>query len=228
MPEIEINGKIYQYIVARKNVKNVNLRIGRDKIIKISSPKFVSIDRIENIIRQDSKFIENAVEKIEQAETAEKNRSEFYYLGKRLKVEIIKSDAVRCELSGDVFKIYYPKEDAALFELEPVTDRWLLNMAKKLYSEINREVYEDFLSHGYNVPFSVIQIKKMKTRWGSCTWAKGRISMNLNLMHYKKECIYSVFYHEYMHYFYHNHSKEFYSALRAIFPLYDKYHKELS
>jgi hypothetical protein len=101
--------------------------------------------------------------------------------------------------------------------------KWYLEQSIPLFSEINNYVRNDFLVHNIRVPETTITVKEMKTRWGSCNPVKAKISMNLKLMEYPKECIYSVFYHEYSHFIHQNHSPEFYKLLLELCPDYKKW-----
>ena len=63
-----------------------------------------------------------------------------------------------------------------------------------------------------------ITVRRMKTRWGSCNKSKNRISMNIALMGYPRECIYYVVAHELCHIIHQNHSRDFYRELERIIP----------
>ncbi|MFI3326751.1 MAG: SprT family zinc-dependent metalloprotease [Clostridia bacterium] len=65
---ININGQIVKYIFTRKKVKNVNIRINSDGIIKISANKTVSIKYIESFIISNSDFILKHLEIIKNIE----------------------------------------------------------------------------------------------------------------------------------------------------------------
>ena len=71
-----------------------------------------------------------------------------------------------------------------------------------------------------------VTIKKMKSAWGSCTSNKN-ISINKELMYYKKELIDYVIVHELSHLKYMNHSKDFWSLVGSILPDYKVLRKEL-
>jgi hypothetical protein len=60
--QLEINGRIMEYTLERKNVKNLNLRIRRDGSVYVSANKSVPQDYIENFLRSKADFISRAVE----------------------------------------------------------------------------------------------------------------------------------------------------------------------
>ena len=78
-------------------------------------------------------------------------------------------------------------------------------------------------ANGFDRP--LIKIKDMKSRWGSCTPAKSRISMSVRLVHYPVECTQYVLLHEYVHFLVQNHGKEFYDLVERYMPQYNEYRK---
>lgn len=64
-----------------------------------------------------------------------------------------------------------------------------------------------------------ITIKKMTSRWGSCS-SSGNISMNLNLICFDQRCIDYVAVHELCHLKHMNHSKEFWGLVSTCIPDY--------
>ena len=96
----------------------------------------------------------------------------------------------------------------------------ILTRFAALCRELNNEVREHLLEKGFAPPPTRISIKDMKSRWGSCSYARGHISINSRLAAFPRETILSVFYHEYAHYWHHDHSKNFYRFLLEIYPEY--------
>ncbi len=62
--QIELNGRVITYELSRKRVKNINLRINPDGVIKVSCPGRTSIAEVENFMRLESDFIFRALAKV--------------------------------------------------------------------------------------------------------------------------------------------------------------------
>ena len=58
----------------------------------------------------------------------------------------------------------------------------------------------------------------MKSRWGSCIRNKGKITLNLKLIHTPIDCIDYVVLHELMHFVNKNHDKAFYNLIEKHMP----------
>ncbi|WP_269801083.1 M48 metallopeptidase family protein [Helicobacter burdigaliensis] len=71
-----------------------------------------------------------------------------------------------------------------------------------------------------------IQIRKMKTKWGSCNPNTKNINLHIELIKKPKICIKYVIFHELAHLIYPNHSKEFYCYLTCYMSDWQK-RKEL-
>lgn len=70
----------------------------------------------------------------------------------------------------------------------------------------------------YEVPNVQINIRKMKSRWGSCLLEKQIIILNKELIKAPKYCIEYVILHELIHLIYKNHDKKFYDFLYTLMP----------
>ena len=68
------------------------------------------------------------------------------------------------------------------------------------------------------VPSPRIHIRSMDTRWGSCLPQKAIITLNRHLLEMPVSCIEYVVLHEFCHFLYPNHSKDFYAILSTLMP----------
>ena len=110
---------------------------------------------------------------------------------------------------------------------EELLKRWTADNFVELCRKLNAEVRGSLINSGLTPPPTVITIKDMKTRWGSCTPAKGHISINIRLAPYPRQTVLSVVWHEYAHYWHRDHSARFYAFLEAHFPEYRRWNSLL-
>lgn len=221
MKSIIINEKEIFYIIERKPVKNINMRV-KDGYIYISAGKSVPEEYIRKLIEKNAPKFLQALEK----NNTNTDLSVTKYLGKEYPVEIIESQVEKVIFENNKFTIFTPNKtnrENILFLLL----KWKSDKCLELYADLNKKVCNLFRENGYKVPLAVVTIKLMKTRWGSCNYVTGRFSMNLKLIDYPIECIYGVFCHEYMHFIHQNHSADFYKDIEKICPEYRKYDKLL-
>ncbi|MGD1820081.1 MAG: M48 family metallopeptidase [Pleomorphochaeta sp.] len=225
--ELKINEKSITYSLTRKNVKNINIRIKTDGIIYVSANKSVSIKYIEKVLKENSDYILNALEKVKKDNLSEPTTiTSIKFLGKIYPVIFETSENEHVEFSNYKF-ILYLKEKTDYEQQYFMVNKWYSRQCLELYDRINREVSADYNKRNFKVPLAFVTIKHMKTRWGSCNIKNNKISINLKLIKYPTECIYAVFYHEYSHFFYQDHSKNFYRFLNLIYPEYKKWDRVL-
>lgn len=226
MKTIMLNGVAVPYILERKSVKNINMRIKPDGVVYISANRSVPEKYILQILENDKERILSVIEKMKQQGEKSSDLSNTSYMGQKYPVEIIDDSIEQVDFDERKFTVHTADKNNAE-QIQFLILKWKSDRCVELYRKINNEVYEDFIAHGYKVPPSIVTIKLMKSRWGSCNVKSGRISMNLRLIDYPLGCIYGVFYHEYMHYIHPNHSAEFHRDLNRIYPEYETFDRIL-
>jgi hypothetical protein len=219
--EFTYNGETYEYSVTYKKMKNIRVHVRNDGTVWVSAPLRAPDHVIRDVMRDNAAAIVAQIRQMREQRVPEPDHtdgSQMPYLGGL--VTLRWSDKpCRTVLADGVLTLYArDPQDAEL-----AWRRWLIDECVSLYRKINREVYEAYCKAGYKVPLARIEIKEMKSRWGSCTAKTGRISMNFRLMQYPLGCIYGVFYHEYAHFMYMDHSANFYRVLRGVYPEYDHF-----
>jgi len=58
----------------------------------------------------------------------------------------------------------------------------------------------------------------MSSRWGSCAYTKGRITINKRLIAYPIAATEMVTLHELCHFVHPDHSKDFYALMQTLMP----------
>lgn len=96
-----------------------------------------------------------------------------------------------------------------------LVEGWFRDRAKIVLAERLEACVIAFERHNPNRP--KLNIRSMKTRWGSCS-RKGRITLNTKLVHAPKRYIDYVVTHELCHLKEPNHSDGFYRLLTLVIP----------
>ena len=99
-------------------------------------------------------------------------------------------------------------------------EKFYAEETKKLFESLNKRTCEMFRAKGYDVPMAELQIRKMTSRWDSCHYTKGKIVMNSRLALYPEMCAAYVFIHEYAHFIFPDHSRNFYAIVGQLMPDY--------
>jgi len=226
MQTFELQCDDLQITVSRKSVKNLNLRIrGDDAAISLSIPKAYPQSRICAFIRSKRDRIMEKRQKIlasveqRQHRSTLPNKNIYHYLGKPYVLKTVENDREAQETNQIIIKF---QDDAILLRLpceldlagqQSIVQEWLKHQMSVLLEPMI-EQWEKRMG----VVVTHCSIRQMKTRWGSCTPATGRIRMNLELIKRPKTCIEFVLVHELVHFFEGSHNKRFYALMDKHLP----------
>lgn len=214
------DGRELKYELTRKRVKNVNMRIKADGVVYISANTRIAVHRIEELLIGKAEQILKAAEHLNEREQRSEISSEkMSWLGMIYPVRVIHNSRECVILEEAEFRVYTTHPDKA----EELLLEWAYGRFSELVTELNAEVRNTLIAAGVTPPPTRLTIKDMKTRWGSCSYTRGHISINFRLMAYPRETTLSVLWHEYSHYWHHDHSDKFYAFLESFFPEYRKW-----
>ncbi len=213
------NNKIYYKIIISKR-KTTCIEV-KDASIVIRTNKFTKKQHIENFL---IKNIDKVLKILKTQENSlYNNKSIIKIFGKDYKLNILNEKIDLPYIKNDVFNIYIDKNQIEINKsIEQIIDSYYLSILKPYV--INS--FENFKSITTLSP-NKITIKKMKTRWGSCS-SKGNISINLLLAKYDKKVIDYVILHELCHLKELNHSKNFWHLVETYMPDYKEIKKLLN
>ena len=221
-----------RWLLTRKKVRNINLRIKPDGIVYVSASKRVPIGYIEDFIRSKRDFIISGLEKlashagqpdIPETGTEYTDGSTLCYFRENYTLSILIAVKENVVIDGGRLIVYAKTSE----RVGGLLKKFYLEETGKLFEELNKRTFMMFIDKGYKVPAASLQIRKMSSRWGSCHMDKKKIVMNSRLALYPRECSEYVFVHEYAHFVVPNHSPDFYAVLANIMPDYKKYMKML-
>lgn len=220
------DGSEIQYELTRKPVRNINLRVKEDGTLRISANSRVSAARVEEFIISEQGFILRALERIKARNEKSSSTPELLkWLGAEYPVRVFSSSRECAVLEQQEMRVF--TRDPQPGHIQEMLQGWLAENFTQLCRELNDEVRRSLTESGLKPPPTRVAIKDMKSRWGSCTWAKGHISINFRLYAYPRDTVLSVFWHEYAHYWHHDHSARFYSFLEEHYPEYHKWNSLL-
>lgn len=222
--QIQVGNRVVTYELIRKNVKNINLRIKSDLTISISANPRVNREFIERVILSKAEWIEKTLQHFEERQNAGEMELQFAnvdnirLLGKNYSIKFILSEINKVLMDENNCIYIYATDIDDKDMLRKIWNKWFEAYIKDTLYQIVYEIQPLFVQ--YNIPMPVIKLRSMKTRWGSCTYNKGIITLNKRLIHMPVECIEYVAAHELTHFIQPNHSKDFYNILHTMMPDY--------
>ena len=195
--------------VVKKDIKNMHLNVmppsGK---VRISAPYGTSDDAINLFavkkIGWIKKQIENFKEQERQTERDFVSGESHYVWGRRYKLEVRHSNkANNIEFKGNKM-ILTVREKSTPQQRENFVYEWYRAQLKaKLPALVNK--WEEIIG----VHASSVEVKNMRTRWGTCNPETKKILVNLQLAKKPVKCLEYIVIHELIHLLEKNHTNKF-------------------
>ena len=220
-----IKGRQIDCEIVRSQRRTVAIQIHPDKRIELKVPLLYNIDEVEPFLVKHHRWIFNRLDAPEKKSREPKKFVDgemHYFLGKQYPLRIIISPENTVEFRDDTIIVYAKYNVSDLIAV--LLERWYYQQAHQVFQEISIPLMKQMKK--YNVLPKSFTIKKMKTRWGSCS-SKGSINLNLDLIKLPEGCIKAVILHELCHLVHMNHSTEFYALMTAEMPDWKVWDKQL-
>jgi hypothetical protein len=216
---VNLQGREVPYVLTRRQVKNVNIRVRADGSVGVSADPQVPQEAVEDILRRRSKFILGALDKFAAQGTPEppayQSGDRVYFLGKPYFLQVFQGETMGSELVGDILCLTVPDpEDRA--QREEAYRSFQKAQCVALTARLCRE-FQPAMAH-LGVPEPGIRVRPMTTRWGSCTPKRCRVTFASQLIEAPEECVAYVVWHELTHFVHPNHSQAFYDCLAQFCP----------
>lgn len=205
--------------VIRKDIKHLHLgvyppagrvRVAAPLVLSDDAIRLAVIDRLPWIKKHQMGFAAQARESEREIVSGESH----YYLGRRYRLRVIDAEAPgRVVVRGRATLELHVPPTSSQEERQRVLERWyrqrLCEMVPPLLAK-----WEGALG----VEAADWRIKRMKTKWGSCTVEARRIWLNLELAKKPAQCIEYLVVHELMHLLERHHNERFVTLMDRHLP----------
>jgi predicted metal-dependent hydrolase len=215
------NKKI-EYSLHEKDIKNISLKVTHDKNITLSVPYDTSTESVRKFLFKKLNWINKQIKYFDENFELKENLSfengeTIYLLGKQYKMKIEKSSKNSVFISNNYVCIkikdnYFNDKKY----IKKVYKSWLREYAKFNFKTIVLKYQPMLKRHGMFMP--EVEVRNMKSRWGSCISPKNKIVLNSSLIKTPMCCIEYVILHELTHLRYKKHNKEFYNFITIFMP----------
>lgn len=209
------------YLLERKSVKNLNLRVHKDCTVYVSANQDVAEEAVDDFVRRRGHHIRSAQKVFrEMAQYASQPKQyvsgeTFYLMGRSVRLSVQKDTQERI-FSDGIYLYLSVKVPDDFAKKQRMVTRYLDEQCRVVFGRIIADIYPIFQKYGVTMP--TLRIRNMETRWGSCLSAKKVITLNKRLLEVPQNCIEYVVTHEFCHLLHPNHSKQFYRFLTMLMP----------
>ena len=225
--QITVGGLTVQ--IVRKQIKNLHLGVyppnGR---VRVAAPLAVNDDAIRLAVigklgwikRQKAKFSGQSRQSEREMVTGETH----YFLGRRYRLRVISGKgAGRIVIRNkSTMELHAPAGSTASHRLE-ILYRWYREQLRSLLPPVLAK-WQPVLE----VSASACGIRRMKTKWGSCTIPARRILVNLELVKKPVKCLEYIIVHELIHLHERHHNDRFIALMDRHLPNWRKIRDHLN
>ena len=215
--------------IVRKDIKNVHVAVyPPDGRVRISVPKGMSKRAVRLAIVDKLIWIRRQQEELEaqprQTEREMVSGENHYVWGERKLLKVRTHDGPnRVCLQGAKTIEMYVSPDADAERRYTILQEWYRSELKARIPQII-SVWQPKVG----VKVDDWGVRKMKTKWGSCTIQDGRIWINLELAKKPLACLKYIVVHEMTHLLERHHNDRFRAHLDRVMPNWRLYRKELN
>ena len=227
---VSTRGELYTVRLAFKHIKSFNIRVASDGSVKASAPCSAPEVVVRDFLQSRADWVEAAVKRQRALAAARprdniENGGTVRIHGRAVAVNVTSGKKNRVELHGD--ELWVAVRDTADAEsVKKAVLTWQKRAALEFLTQLTAEYLPAFARYGV-CEMPKISVKTMKTRWGSCSYDKGRVSYNTALLAVPTECARYVVVHELAHFVYHDHSPRFHALTAEVLPGAAQYRKKL-
>jgi predicted metal-dependent hydrolase len=225
--EIRVSGQAVQII--RKNIKNLHLGVyppnGR---VRVAAPLRVSDDAVRLAVigklgwikRQQARFKAQARQSDREMVSGESH----YYLGRRYRLRVV-------ERNGPSRVVLRNRNTLELHMRGEYSAKKRAQVLLSWYRERLRELVPPLMAKWeaiLDIRAAAFGIRKMKTKWGTCTVTARRIWLNLELAKKPGKCLEYIVVHELVHLIERHHNESFIALLDRYLPHWRHHRKILN
>ncbi len=205
----------FTYEVTKKNMRKLKM-IVRDGIALVSAPDRCSDEQIHDFVRKNADWVFAQIEKKEASAERVAHGLEITVLGTKRRI-IVSSGRTHVLLGDSALFVSVP-DPADKEHIREAVDKFLLKLAKEELSQSLDRMMALAWEKGLEIERPLLTVRKMTSRWGSCTAENGTIRLNQHLVRLDRELIDYVTAHEISHLVEANHSSRFYGVLIKLCP----------
>lgn len=206
--------------VTRKAMKSIRLRLDAQGLLQLSCPYQIDDQQLTAFLESRRDWIDKHQHKLAQhraSDTVQNSISHMQLWGECYRFSLVTSAARAWQCDHQNHIIYVPTlpgDQASAEALQQAIWRQEL----KAYIGQNISDWQQKMA----VKVSFWNVRRMKTKWGSCNVTRARVWLSINLARYPQTCAEMVLVHELVHLLEASHNARFYRLMDTFLPQWRK------
>ncbi len=202
-----------------KKIKNLHIGVyPPDGKVRISAPLQMNDDAVRLSIISRVGWIKRQMHRFKDQERQSKREmvsgESHYFEGRRYRLAVITQvGRPEVKIVNNSFIQIKIHSESTRNERERILDNWYRKELRKRIPPLLEKWQKKI-----GVEVNAVNIKKMKTLWGSCNIEKKRIWLNLELMKKNPQCLEYILVHEMVHLLERHHNERFRQFMDRFLP----------
>lgn len=218
---ITLQDRDYPVVIRKKAIKRIIIKVNAKGGISVHCPARCSFREAFAYLQEHQHWLETVLDRQETCSRLMETEAclafrKIWLQGTLYTIVIDPSLTVPFQFAGQTLFIREKPEKV----IECLRE----NLEQAIRNEFTL-CFKSFSGHVTQAPY--LEIRKLKSRWGSCNYRTGRIVINRMLVHVPAELLHYVMIHEFTHLLYPNHGKDFHAFLKQCLPDMKKYEQDL-
>jgi len=230
---IDFGGTRIDYSIRRTNRrKTIAITVSPDKLVTVAAPKGTRRTLVAKKVQQKAEWIVRQQERLRrngrQSTKTFVSGESINYLGRQYQLKVVlRSTAPHVpQASMSRGRLVVPVARRWGAKRRRVAVRAALAAWFREHAVVQIQTAVDRFSTRLGVTVASVEVREMKTRWGS-GGTDGRLRFNWRIVMARKRQLEYVVAHELCHVRYHDHSREFWRLLSRVMPDYEQRRQEL-
>ena len=226
-------GKMTEYTLHYKKVKNITLRITAQGHVEVTAPYKTDKKRVEQFIQQKQQWIAQHQQKIAQLQQQRDQQGlhnqyvdggQIAYLGQMYPLHVEQQGKRGWQWDQTELLVQGCSDEDQCRQMVEAFYRTQLSAV--ILPQLDLAVRQRLQS--LSLPQPEFTVRKMRASWGLCYSRSHKIVLNLWLAMAPPDCIQQVLIHEYLHFCQSNHGPQFYALMERFVPEYRQLKQQLS
>lgn len=211
---IQFGSKLIDFRLEYSDRKSLGITVTPEMEVLVKAPTDTTIEKVKEKIRKKAPWIikQQSFFLSFQPKTPQRkylSGETHLYLGRQYRLKVIsdkskvKNEEVK--LKGQFLEVWTLDS----LNVKELVDHWYLEQANVKIRPLAEKLFDNFIrKNNLSLTTFHFTLRKMPTRWGSCT-PIGKIILNPELIKAPKGCIEYVIIHELCHLIHHDHTQKF-------------------
>ena len=203
---------------SRKKMRYIRLRVSHGGSVSLSAPLHAPESEIRAFVEKHAAWLyrkwrerQDRIGYMDVPFLSEKG--ETMLLGKKMRV-VLSAKEEPIDFERGVFPICVRSESPTA--AARAVEKKMRACAQKVCGDLIEEAMPVFASRGVQKP--LLEIRKMRAKWGYCKCDEGIVALNLHLIKANLDCVEYVVLHELTHFLYRGHGEDFRRFMTRLLP----------